>query len=224
MPQPKRIGVFGGAFDPPHNTHAALIELALAQLQLDQLRVIPTGQAWHKARPLSPAADRLAMAGLAFSTLPGVVVDARETQRAGPSYTVDTLRELQQENPDAELVLLIGGDQARALPTWHRWQEILRYATICVADRADQTGARGTFDPLNQANAVKSGLESVSGALSEGFSGYPSGARFLRLQMPLSPVSASDIRARVAARQSIDSLVCEPVARYIVDHHLFQTD
>ena len=215
MYPPKRVGVFGGAFDPPHNTHAALIELALVQLQLDQLRVVPTGQAWHKARPLSPAADRLAMAELAFSTIPGVVVDARETQRAGPSYTVDTLRELRQENPHAELVLLIGGDQARALPTWHRWHEILQYATICVADRADQTRAGGTFDPLNQANTVKSGPES--------FPDGPPEARFLRLQMPLSPVSASDIRSRVAAHQSIDSLVCEPVARYIVHHHLFQT-
>ena len=215
MHPPKRVGVFGGAFDPPHNTHAALIELALAQLQLDQLRVIPTGEAWHKARPLSPATDRLAMAELAFSKIPGVVVDARETQRAGPSYTVNTLQELRQENPDAELVLLIGGDQARALPTWHRWHEILQYATICVADRVDQTRARGTFDPLKQANTVKSGLES----LPDG----PPEARFLRLQMPLSPVSASDIRSRVAAHQNIDSLVCEPVARYIVDHHLFQT-
>ena len=216
MYPPKRVGVFGGAFDPPHNTHAALIELALVQLQLDQLRVVPTGQAWHKARPLSPAADRLAMAELAFSTIPGVVVDARETQRAGPSYTVDTLQELRRENPQAELVLLIGGDQARALPTWHRWHEILQFATVCIADRVDQTRARGTFDPLNQANAVKSGLE--------GLLDCPPGARFLRLQMPLSPVSASSIRARVAARQSIESLVCEPVARYIVDHHLFQTD
>ncbi len=213
--QPKRVGVFGGAFDPPHNTHSALIGQAIAQLQLDELRVIPTGRAWHKARPLSPVADRLAMAELAFSKIPRVVVDARETQRAGPSYTVDTLQELHRENPHAELVLLIGGDQARALPTWHRWQEILQFATICVADRADQTRARGTFDPLNQANAVKFPVECLPDC--------PPGARFLRLQMPLSPVSASDIRARVAARQSIDSLVCEPIARYIVQHHLFQT-
>ena len=213
--QPKRVGVFGGAFDPPHNTHAALIELAIVQLRLDELRVIPTGQAWHKARPLSPAADRLAMAELAFSSIPHVVVDAREMHRTGPSYTVDTLLELRQEDPDAELVLLIGGDQARALPTWHRWLEILQVATICIAERADQTRATGTFDPLNHANTVKFGLEDLS-------DGSPD-ARFLRLQMPLSPVSASDIRARVAARQSIDALVCEPVARYIVDHHLFQT-
>ena len=213
---PKSIGVFGGAFDPPHNTHVALIERARAQLQLDQLRVIPTGQAWHKARPLSPAADRLAMAKLAFAAIPGVVVDAREMQRAGPSYTVDTLRELHGENPLAELVLLIGGDQARALPTWHRWHEILQLATICVADRIDPTWAGSTFDPLTQANAVKYWLEEHSDC--------PAGARFLSLQMPLSTVSASDIRARVAAHESIESLVSAPVARYIVQHHLFQTD
>lgn len=215
MVQPKRLGVFGGAFDPPHNTHAALIEQALAQLQLNELRVFPTGQAWHKARPLSPSADRLAMAELAFSKTPGVVVDARETLRAGPSYTVDTLQELHGENPDADLVLLIGGDQARALPTWHRWQQIFRYAIICIADRAYPTRAAGIFDTKNQTNAVKSPAEC--------FPNCPPGARFLQLKMPLSPVSASDIRARVAARQNIDALVCEPVARYILQHHLYQT-
>ena len=211
----KRVGVFGGAFDPPHNTHAALIGEALLQLKLDQLRVIPTGQAWHKARVLTPSVHRLAMAELAFAKIPGVVVDPRETQRAGPSYTVDTLLELRGENPDAELVLLIGGDQARALSSWHRWHTILKTAIICVADRVDTTWEKGTFGPKNEANAVKS--------LSECLPGSPPGARLMRLQMPLSPVSASEIRARVAAHQSVDSLVCEPVARYIVQHHLFQT-
>ena len=216
MLQQRRVGVFGGAFDPPHNAHAALIELAMKQLKLDQLRIIPTGQAWHKARPLSPAAHRLAMAKLAFSTIPGVVVDARETQRAGPSYTVDTLQELRQENPNAELVLLIGGDQARALPTWHRWHDVLQYAIICVADRIDRTWAKGCFDPLGNVGAVKSELEDPQKAFRD--------THFLRLDMPLSPVSATDIRERVAAHQSVESLVCESVARYIVDHHLYQTD
>ena len=90
--QAKRIGVFGGAFDPPHLAHMALVKTAVADLQLDELRVIPTGQAWHKPRALSPAHHRLAMAQLAFADLPNVLVDPRETQRVGPSYTVDTLR------------------------------------------------------------------------------------------------------------------------------------
>lgn len=197
---PKRLGMFGGAFDPPHNTHAALISLAITQLQLDELRVFPTGDAWHKPRELTPASDRVAMATLAFSAMPRVVVDDRETRRTGPSYTVDTLNELRLEFPAADLFLVIGGDQARALDTWHRWQEILELAIICVADRADSTWADATFVPKD---ALKS--------------------RFLRLELPPSPISASDIRARIASHRSVAPLVCEPVARYIDHHHLYQT-
>ena len=76
-----RIGVFGGAFDPPHRAHVALAQAAVAQLGLAELRIFPTGQAWHKARPLSSAAARLAMAELAFAALPNVTVDAREIRR-----------------------------------------------------------------------------------------------------------------------------------------------
>ena len=200
QPVVKRIGMFGGAFDPPHAAHVALVQAAVAELQLDQMLVVPTGQAWHKARPLSPAHHRLAMAQLAFASLPRVVVDPREVRRAGPSYTVDTLRELKLQWPDAELFLVLGEDQARALPGWHEWQEVLRLAIICVAERADLTGARPRF-------IAPKGHES----------------RFRRLQMPAMPVSATDIRARIAAHQSVSPLVFEPVARYIDHHHLYQT-
>lgn len=200
QPVQRRIGVFGGAFDPPHAAHVALVQTALADLQLDELRVVPTGQAWHKSRPLSPAHHRLAMAQLAFANLPRVVVDPRETERSGPSYTVDTLRELKRQWPDAELFLLMGEDQARALPTWHEWPEVLRIAIICVAEREDMTGDRPQF-------IVQKSHES----------------RFRRLQMPAMPISATDIRARIAAHQCVVPLVFEPVARYIDDHHLYQT-
>jgi nicotinate-nucleotide adenylyltransferase len=195
------MGVFGGAFDPPHTAHVALAQTSIAELQLDELRIIPTGQAWHKARPLSPAQHRLAMAQLAFAPLPSVVVDPRETQRAGPSYTVDTLRELRAQWPDADLFLILGGDQARALPTWREWEEILRLAIICVAEREDLTGASPQF---------------IAPKSHE--------SRFRRLQMPVMPVSATDIRARIATHQCVVPLVFEPVARYIDDHHLYQTN
>ena len=197
---PRRIGVFGGAFDPPHAGHVALVQSAVADLQLDELRVVPTGQAWHKTRSLSPAHHRLAMAQLAFSHLPRVIVDPREIERAGPSFTVDTLHELKVPWPDAELFLIMGEDQAHALSTWHHWQEILRLAIICVAEREDMTGSRPQFI------APKS---------------YES--RFKRLQMPAMPVSATDIRTRIAAHLCVVPLVYEPVARYIDDHHLYQT-
>ena len=196
----KRIGVFGGAFDPPHVAHLALVQAALAELALDELRVVPTGQAWHKSRPLTPAYHRLAMAQLAFADLPLVVIDPTETLRPGPSYTVDTLREFKALWPDAELFLLMGEDQAQALPTWHEWQEILRLATICVAARADFNDAGAEFV-----------LEKVPGF------------GFQRLPMPSLPVSATDIRTRIAAHLSVADMVFEPVARYIALHHLYQT-
>jgi nicotinate-nucleotide adenylyltransferase len=130
-----RLGVFGGAFDPPHRAHVALVETAIAQLRLDRVHVLPTGQAWHKPRQLSDAADRLAMTRLAFEPLPQVAVDDREILRAGPSYTSDTLQELQHEYPHAQLYLLIGDDQRRSLPSWHKIGEISRIAIICAAGR-----------------------------------------------------------------------------------------
>ena len=196
--RPMRLGVFGGAFDPPHAAHRALVEAALDQLQLDQLRVIPTGQAWHKQRALSPAHDRLAMARLAFADLPRVVVDARETLRSGPSFTIDTLRELQAAAADAEIYLVIGQDQAAALPSWHEWQEVARLAIICVAARPDPTGATRALLPLM-------GL----------------GQRCRQLNFPNLPVSATDIRQRIARGHGVVPLVSDAVARYIADHHLY---
>jgi len=127
--------VLGGAFDPPHRAHRALAEAALAQLDLDALHIVPTGQAWHKARPLTDATHRLAMCQRAFGDLPGVVLDARELRRTGPSYTVDTLTELRAEHPAAELLLLLGADQWAALPTWKRWRDVLALATVAVGIR-----------------------------------------------------------------------------------------
>lgn len=198
----RRVGMFGGAFDPPHNGHVALVQAALAQLRLDELRVIPTGHAWHKPRPLSPASYRLAMCELAFGALPGVVVDDRETRRAGPTYTIDTLRELAAEQPGAQLYLVMGADQARALPTWHRWQDLLQITIISIAERQEPVTAEAGFDSNN----------------------FPQG-RFEPLQLPLMPVSATEVRALAAkphnAGRGIAQLVPAAVARYIEQHHLY---
>ena len=135
MSHPKRLGIFGGSFDPPHMAHMALAQHAVEQFNLDELRIIPTGDAWHKIRALTPSPHRLAMTRLAFADVPKVVVDPREIDRKGATYTFDTLQELHVEQPDAELYLFIGADQARAFQTWHRWQDILRMATVVVAAR-----------------------------------------------------------------------------------------
>jgi nicotinate-nucleotide adenylyltransferase len=188
-----RLGVYGGAFDPPHNAHLALARAAVAQLQLDELRVFPTGHAYHRGGHISAPQDRLAMARLAFDGLPKVIVDDREIRRAGPTYTIDTLRELRRDFGAPQLLLVMGEDQASAFTGWHEWAEIARIATICVAHRG----------PAAQAPVIR-------------------GAQVVTLELPPMPESATDIRERVRRGEEVSSLVPPPVAGYIAAHHLYR--
>ena len=195
MVQPRRVGLFGGAFDPPHCAHVAIAKPAVDQLALDELRIIPTGVAWHKSRSLSPAADRLAMVRLAFADLPGIVIDERELNRTGASYTIDTIDALQQEQPGAELFLVMGADQWAAFTTWRQWQAIAGKARLCVAERPDQAEC----GPQTQLPVH-------------------------RLQLPAMAISATAIRQQLSdpSRTSdLGGLLPAPVARYISDHRLY---
>jgi nicotinate-nucleotide adenylyltransferase len=194
-----RLGMFGGAFDPPHVAHVALARAAIEQLGLDELRIFPTGQAWHKARATSSAEHRLAMCRLAFGGLPRMVIDERELHRPGPTFTIDTLRELNDENPAAQLFLVMGQDQAQALTSWREWEAILDLATISMAARPSPVAAAGTAQPA-----------------------LPAQARVQLLQLPNMPQSASEVRERAAAGAGIAHLVAPPVASYIERHHLYQ--
>ena len=185
--------MFGGAFDPPHNAHRALAQAAVEQLQLDELRVFPTGQAWHKQRDLTPARHRLAMARIAFDGLPRVEVDGRELDRMGATFTVDTLFELQAEHPRADLYLVMGEDQAAAFTTWRAWDAIAALATLCIAQRP--------------------GTPPVAS--------LPEEVRSIRLELAEIDLSASAIRARLASGQDITQLVPSGVASYIAQHHLY---
>jgi nicotinate-nucleotide adenylyltransferase len=192
--------VFGGAFDPPHRGHVALAQAAVAQLGLAQLRVVPTGQPSHKRRTLTDAHHRVAMCELAFADVPQARVDACEIERSGPSFTVDTLEALQRAHPGAQLCLLIGQDQAQTLQHWHRAGDLARLAIIYVAARPESVGPNAAIDPIQ---IQKFALQ--------------------WLHMPAMAQSATDIRHRVAHHKSIETLVTEPVARYIAHHHLYQT-
>lgn len=195
----RRLGVFGGAFDPPHQAHRALASAALQQLQLHELRVVPTGQAWHKPRALTAPTHRLAMARLAFADLPGVCLDEREIHRPGPSYSIDTLRQLQAEQPQAQLYLLLGADQASALSTWHEAAAVREIALVCVAARTPPAGE-------NAENDEKTGAAS----------------HLIHLQLPRMNMSATALRQRVRSGQPLGDLVAPAVARYIHQYHLYQ--
>ena len=193
----QRVGMFGGAFDPPHRAHVSLAQAAIAQLALERLYVFPTGNAWHKDRTLTAAEDRLAMTRLAFAGVPFVEVDDRELRRTGPTYSVETLRELQAEHPGALLHLLMGEDQAAGFTRWQAWEEIADLAILCVA-------ARGSGEGVQALQALPN-------------------VRVRLLALPQMPESATEIRTRLTRGQDIATLVEPAVARYIETHHLYPT-
>ena len=200
--------MFGGAFDPPHKAHVSLAKAAIETLGLDELHIIPTGQAWHKSRALSAPGHRLAMTQLAFADVPRVVVDSRELERTGPSFTIATLRELHSENPHAQLYLIMGADQFAAFRQWHEWQAIVGLAIICIAARARFDWTDSQFDAYKELKD-----------------------RFLTLPMPVMPVSATQIREVLASGNAqgsddaalVGDMVAEPVARYISLYRLYRT-
>ncbi len=196
----RRVGLFGGSFDPPHNTHVALARLARDHLRLDELKLVPAGDPWQKAgRRMAPAPQRAEMARLAVAGERGITVDDIELQRTGPSYTVDTVEALRQRPGEqgTEWFLVIGQDQYARFHTWHRWQDLLGQVTLAVAGRAGE--------------APRPGPELAA---------VPH--RVTILPLPPSPLSASDVRARLARRESISEVVPPAVARYIDQAHLYK--
>jgi len=199
----QRIGIFGGSFDPPHTAHIRLALCAIAQLQLDLLLVIPTGDAWHKPRNWALAPHRLAMTRLAFVGIPKVLVDSREIDRTGPTYTIDSVHAIARDYPRAQIFLCIGGDQAKAFTTWHRWQDILDLVTLAVAMRPDSQMAP---------NPV---------AHPQWHNGLPPGA--MHLDMPSLAISATDIRLQLAQSDAFPVALPTGVCEYIQQHSLYKT-
>ena len=131
----KPIGVFGGTFDPIHYGHLRTAFEMLQALRFESVRFVPCGDPPHRGETYASARDRLAMVHVAVEGQPGFVLDDREVQRDGPSYSIDTLTALRSELPGRSLGLILGMDAFLGLPRWHRWREILDVAHIVVAHR-----------------------------------------------------------------------------------------
>ena len=129
------IGVFGGTFDPVHYGHLRTAFEMLQALRFHEVRFMPCGDPPHRGETYANAALRLEMVEQAIAGQPGFVADDRELQRAGPSYSVDTLTALREEIQQRPLALMIGMDAFLGLPNWHRWREILKLAHIVIAHR-----------------------------------------------------------------------------------------
>jgi nicotinate-nucleotide adenylyltransferase len=196
-----RLGILGGAFNPPHIGHLVCAQEAALQLELDRLLVVPMGQAPHRDIEQDPGPEaRVEMCELAVDDDDHFEVSRIEVEREGPSYTAETLRALHDEGSEDDLFLVLGGDQAAALPKWHQPEEVLRLATVAVVPRSG-------FH--REATAVK--IASVKGA---------AGVRFF--DMPRIDVSSSLVRHRVADGKPIRHLVPDRVIGYIEEHGLYK--
>lgn len=188
--------VFGGTFDPPHVAHVAMALAALRALGAERLLVIPASiNPQRVAHPPAPAEERLAMTRLAFEAEPRAEVLPIEIERAGPSYTIDTLRALATADP-RPLRLLIGSDQALNLPTWREWHEVLRLAPPAIVVRPPHRH------------------ESLPAALAERCGG--TAAAWAASILPLAPVEISATEARDAlARGEAPTTIPPAVLAYI---------
>ncbi|HEY4612761.1 MAG TPA: nicotinate-nucleotide adenylyltransferase [Bacteroidota bacterium] len=193
----KRIGIFGGTFDPPHVGHLIIAEQARAQVGLDRIYFIPAFLPPHKrknssAQPL----DRLTMSKLAVRGDKALRVSDIEIRRKGISYTIDTVRGFHRRYPKAELFLIVGEDNYAAFKTWKSYKEILRSARLIVYRRSSQGMIRTSRS---------------------------SKKRMRLLQGTLLDISSSDVRRHIQERRSIRSIVPAAVERYIRSKKLYRS-
>jgi nicotinate-nucleotide adenylyltransferase len=195
-----RLGVYGGVFNPPHHGHLIAAQEAHAQLGLDVVVWIPVADAPHRTVENDPGAEvRFEMVELATAADERFRVSRIELEREGPSYTADTLRELRAREPEAELFLVLGGDQALALPTWREPEEVLALATLAVFERGSSN---------RNAIAIKVGR-------LRGFE------RVRFLDMPRIDISSTLVRRRAATGKPIRYLVPDKVANFIGAQSLY---
>lgn len=196
-----RVGIFGGAFNPPHHGHLICAAEARFQLDLDEVRLMPVGEAPHRTLEAGATSQqRLAMARLSQLGQDGIEVTDIELTRPGPSYTVDTLAALKAAEPDNQLTLIIGADQAMSFGNWREPQRIAELAQIAVAARVEH----------NHQEAVAEVERATAGARPQVF------------DMPRIDISSTLIRERAGDGQPIAHLVPAGVAELIEEAGLYQ--
>ncbi len=193
---PRRLGILGGTFDPPHTGHLAAALAVQTQVALDELVLMVANEPWQKVgdRQVTPAEVRFEMTEALVDEISGLRADDREIRRSGPTFTVDTLEEILAEQPDTEIFLVVGADTANRLETWHRASDVVRLSTIVIVNRDDSTNAA---------------------------SGFLRDARVVNVTMNAVDVSSSAIRKAVAHGESIDSATSSSVASIIRDRSLY---
>jgi nicotinate-nucleotide adenylyltransferase len=192
----RRIGLFGGTFDPIHRGHVEVAVSVRAALGLDRMLVVVANEPWQKQdRPVTPAEDRFAMVAAALTGRPGIEPSRIELDRGGPSYTVDTVRRLIELDPGAQIVVVVGADVVTGLDGWHEPEALRGLVTLAVVDRPGVP----VVDP-------------------------PPGWRFVHVPVAPHDVSSTDLRARLEAGKPVEDDLPRSVIRCISERGLYATD
>lgn len=204
------IGILGGTFDPVHLAHLRVALEVQEALGLAEVRFVPCRVPPHRATPVATVEQRCAMLRLAIAGQQGFLVDERELQRPGPSYTVDTLAELRAEWPTTPLCLIVGSDAFEGIATWHRWQQLPELAHLVVAHRPGWVPAiPAGAAPLSAARCDAAAIATA-----------PAGGVLFQPVTQLD-IAATQIRTLVQAGRSVRYLVPDAVRGFIYDHHLY---
>lgn len=200
-----RLGILGGTFDPPHNAHLILAQHAYEELDLDEVLFVPAGVPPHKMSTRTSLDDRLTMLNIAIKDQPQFVLSRVDVDRPGPHYTIDTVRIIQSEHPDAELFFIMGGDTFRDLPNWDRPQEMFATCKLAVAVMR-RPGEEGADLSPQMHRVLIPDLENYTQILNS----------------PLVEFSSTDIVDRLSHGKSVRYMVPDPVLEYIDQHGLYK--
>jgi nicotinate-nucleotide adenylyltransferase len=200
-----RLGIFGGTFDPIHNGHLLLAETFREELRLDEVRFVPAAVPPHKQdEEITDGDKRVEMLKLSVASHPSFRIDTSELSRGGVSYTVESLRRLREELPEAEIFFLMGGDSLAEFLTWKEPGEILKLAVPVVA-------RRGSDAPLDWSH--------LEGLVSEERMALIQASQFVT---PLIEISSTDIRRRCAAGRSIRYRLPRAIEEYVLAQKLYE--
>jgi nicotinate-nucleotide adenylyltransferase len=211
----QRIGVFGGTFDPVHRGHIHASRKIVAELELEQLNLVPAYQPVHRDSPAASSAQRLEMLNLAIQNEAGLAVDAREINREGPSYSLLTLLEYRELYPDACLYFILGSDAVSQFDSWYRWQEFLDVVNLVILPRPG-------FELVLPGMVEKIFRSKWQEDITQ-FKHSQAGQVYLSKEAMLTQ-SATDIRKILANTRSAHEMLSKSVHEYILEHKLYSKD
>tara|TARA_Y100000590_G_scaffold223407_1_gene252714 strand:+ start:9468 stop:10130 length:663 start_codon:yes stop_codon:yes gene_type:complete len=204
---PNLVGIFGGTFDPVHNGHTETIRSLLNLITFKEIRVIPNGIPPHRPSVIASTSERLQMVSMAFNSLDNIVVDDREIKRRGPSYAIDTAKEvINLYDSCSSICWIMGTDAFSSIDSWHRWEEFLDLVNIIVMSRPDKTIDKNTISyKILKERQIDNKEDFISSKKG----------KVLSIKVRPVKVSSSKIRHNIFSGKPVDEMIFQEVAGFI---------